>query len=689
MRCNRGSVLTRRTAAAPVPGSPGAPSRAHRLVAAALIAAAALVAYANTMRVPFVFDDVSGILSNPSIRKLQDLGAVLQPPTKTTLSGRPIANLSLAINYWADGTSTWGYHALNLLIHVLGGIALFGIVRRTLRLPVLEGRFGEDAPFLAVLIALLWAVHPLQTEAVTYVVQRVESLAGLFYLLTLYAFIRSAGSPRPRAWQAGAAVACLLGMLTKEVMVTAPLIVFLYDRTFISGSFSRVWRDRRGFYLTLAATWAPLVVLAAGGSSRLHESAGFGMPVDAFSYWTTQLYAVARYLRLSFWPHPLVFDYGTYLAPLDLKLAACAVLAAVLAVLTAVALWRRPALGFLGAWFLVILSPTLLVPIATQTLAEHRMYLPLAAVICLFVLGGYSLAGRLFMAPAAALVAACIFATVGRNAVYRSELFLWGDTAAHWPGNARAHCSLGLALSHVPGELSRAVAEYQAAIRIHPDYADAHNDLGIALGTLQGGLDEAAHEFREALRIRPDFAEAHNNLGLALARKHDVPEAAEEYQEALRLRPTYPEAHGNLGALLSDAGRGPEAVVELESALGSDPANPQTHFYLANAFVETGRGEEAIEQYNVALQEQPDFPEASNNLGMMLFRSGHTSEGIGRIEAAIRMRPDFVQAHFALGAAYMQAGRKADALPEYRKVLELRPGDPSALRMVGLLESGQ
>jgi len=666
-----------------------APSRIRTLAAATLVAVAALAAYHNSFGVPFVFDDGPATLGNPSILRLWPVWGALAPPAGTTVAGRPVANLTLAVNYALGGTDPWGYHALNLLIHILGSLALFGVVRRTLSMPGLSGRFGRDAAPLALAAALLWSLHPLQTEAVTYVVQRTESLMGLFYLLTLYCFIRSVGSARPRGWQACAVVACLLGMATKEVMVTAPLLVLLYDRTFVAGSFRSAWRERRGLLMCLAATWVPLALLVAGTGGSRHGSAGFTGAIAPQTYWLTQFEAIARYLRLSAWPRPLVFDYGPFLASGPGEAAPFALLVIALAALTLIALWRRPALGFLGAWFFLILAPTSVVPVATQTMAEHRMYLPLAAAAVAVVVGVYPIAGRGWRcwAPLGVLALSLGFLTARRNEVYSSEPALWADTAAKMPANARAHCSLGVVLSSIPGRSSRAIAEFEEAIRIHPNYSEAHDDLGNVLEGVPGRGDEAIRHYEEALRIRPGFAEAHNDLGLALAHAGRVPEAVNEYEAALGAKPGYFEACANLGALLCGAGRLAEGIQRLEAALRLKPDYARAHFFLANGMVQAGRVPEAIQHYEEALRLQPDLAEASSNLGMVLCRMGRTREGMGRIEAAIRMQPDFAKAHFARGAALLQAGRRDEAIAEYRKVLQLQPGDPSALRMLGLIQA--
>src|SRR4051812_12991368 len=244
---------------------PRPPSRAN-LAPVSILILAGLLVYWNSWSVPFVFDDVPSIPENASIRSPFSLGRALSPPRGAgiTVEGRPLLNLSLALNRAWSGDAVVGYHVVNIAIHLGCALLLFGIVRRTL-----ASALGWAHPEIyAFCIALLWTVHPLQTESVTYVIQRAESLMALFYLLTLYGFIRGASSPRPWRWYATVVVGAAAGMATKEVMVTAPIIVLLYDRTFVSGNFATAWRNHRALYGALASTWIILGILVAGAGDR-------------------------------------------------------------------------------------------------------------------------------------------------------------------------------------------------------------------------------------------------------------------------------------------------------------------------------------------------------------------------------------------------------------------------------------
>jgi len=509
-----------------------------RWLPALVIIVAVGAAYANSLSGRFVYDDLKSITQNPTIRHLWPPGSAWSPPAGGGLSGRPLVNFSFALNYAVGGESVFGYHLLNLLIHGLAALTLFGVVRRTLLQPVLRERFGFEARPLAAAVALVWAVHPLQTEAVTYLSQRTESLMGLFYLVTLYAFIRGVDSAVPRRWLMLSVGACLLGAMSKEVIVTAPLIVLLYDRTFIAGSFQTAWRRRWGFYLGLGGSWLLLAGLMRGLAAR---QVGYGLGVTGWDYALTECWAVMHYLRLSVWPDPLVFDYGAGMVRSPMATVVCTLLLAG----TVLALWRRPVVGFVGAWFFVILAPSSsVVPVALQPVAEHRMYLPLASVVSLLVFGLYMLTGRRSFVVMLVLAVVLGVRTPRRNAVYGNEVALWEATVAQRPGNDRAQTNFGTALAR-SGQLAEAHRHFAEAVRLKPDDAVARYNFGNVLLQLERPV-EALAECEQAVRLQPASAVFHCALGTALAQLDRWEEAEKEYVTALRLQPNYPTAQANL-----------------------------------------------------------------------------------------------------------------------------------------------
>jgi tetratricopeptide (TPR) repeat protein len=562
----------------PLPEPSTRSGRRGTLFASGIIVLAALMAYHNSFTGSFISEDKYAIINNPTIRHWE---SALSPPSVSSIGGRPLLNLTFALNYALGGLNAWGYHAVNLLIHVLAGLTLFGIVRRTLLRPAMaglrraspltsnpaaisQGASFAEATLLALAVAVIWVVHPLQTEAVTYISERAESLMGLFYLLTLYCFIRGvdnrsqekpSGLPVLHSlgeggWSLASICCCLLGVMTKEIMVTVPIVVLLYDRTFAAGSFRKAWQLRWWYYLGLASTWTLLAHLM---SDLNHRAVGFGQGVTWWDYGLTSCRSVALYLKLAFWPHPLVFDYGTntIIVQHAAEIAPYALVLAILLAGTAIALWRWPAVGFAGAWFFVILAPaSSVVPVAMSPTAENRMYLSLVAIIALVVLGLYAWIGRrsFILFTVAAVGLACL--SVRRNQDYHDEMSILNDTIAKCPNNERMHTNLGARLVAIPSRSAEAIREFQTAIRINPNYAEAHNNLGVALAKIPGRSQEAISQYEEVLRINPKFAVAHYNLGLSLMNIPDRrQEAIVHFEAALRLRPDLVQAQERLDQL--------------------------------------------------------------------------------------------------------------------------------------------
>ena len=700
------------------------------ILAAGLIVLAALAAYHNSFAGPFVYDDIRSISQNQSIRRLWPIWPALSPPTDgQTVSGRPLLNLSLALNYALGGLDVRGYHATNLAIHIAAALLLFGILRRTFLTPKLRDRLGRAAAALALAGTLPWTLHPLQTESVTYIIQRAESLAGLFYLLTLYCVIRGAtgtvplgrAGPAPWPWYAGAVLACLLGIATKEIMATAPLMVFLYDRTFLAGSFGRAWRRRWGLYLSVAATWGLLayLIVSTGLIARQSES---GAP-DAWSYACTQPGVILHYLRLSVWPHPLCLQYAWPVAHSLREILPGAIVVGLILAATVCGLTGRKCWGFLGAWFLLTLAPTSsLIPLG-QLAFEHRMYLSLGAVAVAVVAGGYALWKEVvpqrarsghratavrWVAPAAVLATVLLAlgnATIARNSDYRTSLAIWQATVGTSPNSPDAHANLGVALADLGrngeaiqhyhqalrlgpgsplvhtnlgnalaalGRTEEAIQQHQEALRLKPGYAEAHTNLGATLAGL-GKTEEAIEHYTEALRLKPDFAEAHHNLGIALSKIGKLQPALEHWEQALRLKPDYAGARTNLGLALATLGRTEEAIRQHQEALRLNPGYAEAHANLGAMLARLGKTEEAIEHYTEALRLKPDFAEAHNNLGNALTRLGRTDEAIEHYRQALLGKPDYADAHNNLGIALARLGKADEAIEHYRAALQLKP----------------
>jgi tetratricopeptide (TPR) repeat protein len=658
-------------------------SRTTTLLAALAIVVAVAAAYSNSLSGPFIFDDTSAIRNNATIRSLRSI-EVLVPPANVTLSRRPLANLSFAVNYAIGKLAVRSYHVGNLLIHLLAALTLFGIVRRTLLLPALSDRFGGASTGLAAAVALIWALHPLQTESVTYVVQRVESLMGLCYLLALYALIRSAASERPRPWCAASVVACALGLGAKEVIATAPVVLLLYDRAFLSGSFREAFRRRGGLYLGLAATWGVLgamMVLYKGSGA-----AGFGISeVTPWRYALTQPGVILYYLRLSFWPNPLCLDYSW---PFATKLQEAAPEAIILAAPLAATAWavvRRPALGFLGAWFFLILAPTSSVMPIKDACFEHRMYLSLAALAAGAVIAGWALIRPLARESAlsgnSATISAAVLAlgvtvalgcaTFRRNADYRTEISIWEDAARKQPHNPRAWSNLGEAYVSA-SRYDDAIRSCDKALDLKPDYALAYCSRGLANAGL-GRLNEAIQDYNRSIELDPGFSGVYNNRAIAYAQAGRAEEALGDFDEAIKLRPGYAEAYSNRGNVCAQLGRFADAVRDYDRAIALDPDFGEAYYNRAIANGRLGRRDDAVRDYTLLLALDPRNATAYNGRGKALANANHPAEAIRDFDQAIALSPRYAEAYYNRGNALDDANRHSEAIQDYDKAIALKP----------------
>lgn len=584
---------------------------------------AVAISYGRVLDAPFIFDDAATILSNPSITRLWPLfgddghDGPLRPTPNRPTSARPLVNLSFAINYYFGRFEPAGYRGVNIGLHALSALLLWAIVYRTLRLERFQPRFGGAEGIVAFAAALVWAVHPLNTESVAYVTQRTESMMAFFYLATLYASIRywAADCRFGRiAWLVLAIVSGALGMLCKEMMASAIAMVLLYEWMFISGSLGRALRRSWPLYVGLALGWLPIVAINYHGPRT--PLAGFHLGVPAHVWWLTQTEVLLRFIGLAFWPWPLVIHYEVpYLRTLG-DAWPWAVPAAIGIVGCAWLVWRGSAIGYVGVWVLAVLSPTLLIPLPGETMAERRMYLPLATIVPLVASGIYAamrwLAGRMAarggkpLAPRVALTATmcatCILSvilgavTTVRLGAYRDEVSIWQDAVIHQPHDPLVQVNLGTSLAKV-GRQQEAMQHLEEALQLDPDpahdhFSHAHFNLGKALAEL-GRPDEALAHYELAVKSSPNFADAEYNLGLALSEAGRTSEAIDHFAKAVRIRPDFPAAHNNLAIALASTGKAADAIPHFEEALKSEP-DSEGYANLAFAYALAGKAPQAI-----------------------------------------------------------------------------------------------
>jgi len=662
-----------------------------------------VVAYANSFRGVFMLDDHSSIVENPDIG---DFGEMVRNST------RPLTQATFHLNYVVGGLRPAGYHAVNLVIHLVAGLALYGLVRQTLGARGGVGRSREEqgvagksrgeeggagrsrgkkgraegsravgAELSAFAVAAIWLVHPLQTASVTYIVQRAETLMGMFYLLTLYCAARGmyaaearrspersrdlerGGPPPYRAgWHGAAVTACALGMLSKPVMVTAPVAVLLYDRAYASGGFLAALRRRRYLYAGLGATWLVLAALLLSPHESSYSAGVTAGLMSPAGYLATQAGVVLHYLRTVFVPTQACFDYAW---PVVGSWRETVLPGSVPALLLAAAVWafvRGRALGFPAVFFFLALVPSSsFIPVADCAF-DHRMYLPLAGVVAVVVPGAYGLLSSRRQAgfSIAAVVLGClligtlIIMTIDRNRDYHDEERMWRDVVSKRPGNLRAHEWLIAAMMD-RGDYEEAEEAAARLVRVVE-----------SLETMPGDRSRKYH-----------LTMALDRLGRILAARGKMDEAVGAYRRAIEADPRNRVAHCNLAVALFLLGKPGDALATCEAAIAIDGDYAKAHSMKGLVLRSRGRFRESVDAYRRALECPGDVLHARHGLAWLLAACPETDLCDGG--EAVRLATEVSDATGGrsvggldlLAAAYARARRFEDAVRTAERALAL------------------
>ncbi|MCX7592144.1 MAG: tetratricopeptide repeat protein [Kiritimatiellae bacterium] len=642
-----------------------------------LILAAGMVAYSNSFQGAFVLDDTRTIVENIRIRHL------LPRNIHEWLGPRSVGNLTFALNYAIGKLNPADYHLANLVIHLAVGLILYAFVKRSLLLPVVPERLRIAAPPLAFFVAALWTVHPLTTSCVTYVSQRYESLMSFFYLLTLYGMLQGAVSQHERLWYSVAVGSCVLGMLTKEVMVTAPLAGLAYDYLFLSSGLRDALRRRWGLYLGLSCSWVVLAVSMSLGVPSCASSGEVYGRFPSIPYALTQAGVILHYLRLVFWPRPLCLDYGWQIASGLKEVLPQVLVVGGLFAMSVILLLCRSLFSYPLFLFFLLLAPTSSLVPRPDPAFEHRMYLPLAAIVGVVVTGSYYVvtetlqrlkpggnvrSTRVVLGVFGAGAIVCLGGmTFSRNKIYASAELLWNDVLRTRPNNVRAYQNLAN-LALVAGRDQNVLALCQEGLRRLPDFGRMKREDLIKIEKTPAG--------ERLWRAAFEYSGLQNTMGLVLSRT-DPAAAERHFREALRVAPGNLKARHNLAITLFRGGRYAEAMGEWEEVLRVTPSNPDTLLCLAEAGHLAGRPAMAVQYLVSLLQYVPDHPRALLRLAWILatasddsVRDGHRAVALA--ERACRLAGyENVECLEVLAAACAEAGQFDKARQTIVRALQL------------------
>jgi protein O-mannosyl-transferase len=610
-----------------------------------------ILVYSNTFNSPFEFDDAVYVTDNPATRDpllLLDSARVDALPgnlgtVKEQFRNRIGGHATFWMNYSMHGLNVIGYHLVNLLIHLMNALLVYLIVIQTFKTPFLKVRTAADPSFnagtcemTAFLCALLFVVHPVQTQAVTYISQRFTSLAAFFCLLSLTLYIKarlSEQSGSRYAYYSISLASAILAMKTKEISFTLPAIMTLYEFMFFGGSLKKRVARLSPFLLTMAIIPLTLLLSGPAGSllSSISDVSRETASISRVDYLFTQFSVIATYIRLLFLPldQNLDYDYPVHDSffmpqvwlPL-IFLLSIFILAIYLFYRSSresPVSWGFRLISFGILYFFIALSvESSLIPIK-EIIAEHRVYLPSFGFLLGFSAGVILIKNRLrepfnrAIIPVLLLVVVILAGTAySRNAIWSDPLTLWADVARKSPMKARPHSNLGNAF-FAKGDLDTAAAEYLTAINLDPEDDVAHYNLGIFY--LHRDLpDEAADEFRTAIELNTDSDDAHLGLGLTLYSQKRFPEAQAEFLAAAEINPLNADAHSNLGYIYEQEGRIDDAIREYSAVIKLNPFSADTYYGLGLCLIKKNNTPGAIAEFERALKLDPGFFEARKAL---------------------------------------------------------------------------
>jgi Tfp pilus assembly protein PilF len=563
--------------------------------------------YSNTFHSPFVFDDGPSITRNPTIKNIENFYGNSTGYDKYPT--RFIGYFTFALNYSIGAFDPIGYHIVNLAIHVGNALLVYFIVLVTFRTPYMKASLSKArAREISLAAGMIFLVHPVQTEAVTFIVQRLTSLATTFFLLSLFYYTKARlqfidGQNHSKIkylpYLAFSVLFCIFAMKTKEVSFTLPVVLMIYECFFFDGSYKSRAFFLLPFLLTLFIIPLSLINVRVPIGKMLANISTFtrvqtDMPRG--DYFLTQLSVIVTYIRLLFFPvnQTLDYDYPIYRSLLHPRVLFCAIF---LLFLFGVSLWlylrsRRAAsaetrvISFGIIWFFLTLSvESSLIPIV-DVIFEHRIYLPSVGVFVSIAMT-YSVISREWKRKtwAGVLILIITVLSVGtykRNLTWRDDLALWSDNVKKSPSKARPHYNLGSSYL-LRGLTDKAIREFRDAIQIDPSYSDAYLNLGVAYASI-GAEERAMAALHKAIELKPGDSESYYNLGLLYSNKGLSHLAIEQYQKALSLNPESVNARNNLGIALAESGRIDEAIKQFQQGLSLLPGDEELRTNLEKAY---------------------------------------------------------------------------------------------------------
>jgi len=653
-----------------------------------LIAVLAVIIYSNSFSASWHLDDYPSVLENYRIKSLSSsLNDII-------FNTRGICDLTFAANYYFCKKEVFWYHITNLIIHIVSAIMVYLLIKITfLTLAISQ---SDNSPVLLnnipLIGSLFFIVHPLQTQAVTYIAQRYTSLATMFYLIALVLFIKARinlvngninfFSKSHISFYLCSFLCTFLAIRTKEIAMTIPFVFLLYEKIFLRQRAKKVTNILYyllPFFILLLIPIITRVYTINPDFTKIEETLGRSFKdtvrISRIEYAFTSINVVLTYIRLLLFPvnQNIHHDYPVS-SSLFANYTYLSLLVHICILIFAAVMYRKSKLITFGIlWFYVTLSVESSVIPIRDVIYEHRVYLPSVGFV-FFLAGLLTLKSEwknIFYIFFAIIISMLSITTYNRNSIWKDELTLWNDCLLKSKNNFRPYLYIGMYYSG-RGLLDKSIEKYKKTLEINPYSFEAHNNLGYALEK-KGLFNMAAYEYMKAIEIRLYYPEAHNNLGNMFYNQGRVDLAIKEYLIASKSNPYLYSTHYNLGNVYFSLGKITEAVREFKTAIKLNPDYPENHYNLGRVYYNQGKFEDAVKEYQIALKINPNFPSAHNYLGIVYCIQGKLEDGKKEFETAINLKPNYPEAHYNLGNVYYDKRRFEDAIREYQTALKINP----------------
>lgn len=674
-----------------------------------------IIVYSNSFNCSFHFDDLDNIVNNTSIHNLSDVKAWWNYDPH-----RPVAIFTFALNYHFSQLNVWGYHFVNLIIHLINSCLVWWLIILILSSPAMKDHaIAKQKKVIALFAALLFVSHPLATQSVTYIVQRMASLVAMFYMLSLALYVKARLIEKGNKFKyllfAASFLSAVLAMLTKENAFTLPFAILLFEFFFIrTKKLSINFKDYR-VILLIAAFLGVILIIPLKFSFSIFKPIppmqGHDYTVTAFNYLLTQFSVLVKYIQLLLLPVNQMLDYNFTISNnfFGLRTFLCFMVLLTLIILAVFLFKKYRIISFGIFWFfLTSLIESSIIPLP-NVIFEHRTYLPSFGFFLILSSGVFFLFSKkykyLVMGILVIITGTNSFLTIKRNTVWENDITLWTDDVEKAPDSARPITNRGVAYGTL-NQWDKAIEDYTSAIKINPKFMPAYVNRGIAYTNLKewdkqiadytkvieidstfvsayynrgigygnlGKWNAAIADFSTTIRMDPNYSNAYYNLGVAYGTLQQWDKAITNYSKAVAINPGYTDAYSNRAALYTNFRQWDKAIDDYTTVIRIDPNYNNVYFNRGIEFGNLGEWDKAVADYSKNIEINPDFADAYYNRGIAFSNLMEWDKAIADYSSTLRIAPKFKQAYVNRGIAYGHLNQWNKAIEDYNSALAIDP----------------